>query len=96
MRVGDTVTITVTIRTSAGTLVDPTALTIVVRDVDDVDTTYSYPAGDIVRSSTGIYAVTFTIPTTAAPGTYQVRTRATGDASGTGAFGFEVKGIWDA
>jgi uncharacterized protein YfaS (alpha-2-macroglobulin family) len=96
MRVGDTVTITVTVRTNAGTLIDATALSIVVRDADDVDSTYSYPDGDIVRSSIGVYTLAFTIPTTANPGTYQVRTRATGDASGTGAFGFEVKGIWDA
>lgn len=94
-RLGDTVTITLQVKTALGVLTDPTTLTAQIRDPLDTITSYVYPT-TITRIGTGLYTITLVLAESDTVGTWEVRSRSVGVVNGTGAFGFEVKGIWDA
>ena len=57
--IGDRPTVTGTFTSSAGTLTDPTTVTVRVREPDGTETLYTSPVASIVNSSTGVWAFTF-------------------------------------
>ena len=59
---GDLLRLTTTFANSAGTITDPTGVTFSVRKPDGTVTTYVYPTdAQLVKSTTGVYYVDFTI-----------------------------------
>ena len=56
--IGNGVTSTQEFRVSSGTLTNPTAVTVTVREPDATKTVYTYPTDpEVVRDSTGIYHI---------------------------------------
>lgn len=53
--VGDQVRLTATLTDLSGTATDPTAVTLTVRKPDQTATDYTYAAGQVTRSGTGVY-----------------------------------------
>jgi hypothetical protein len=58
---GQALTVTATFENSAGTKVDPTTIKADVTTPAGVETTYTYPAAQWTRTSTGIYVFTLTM-----------------------------------
>lgn len=92
VRLGATATITITVRTKAGALVDADTLAIEVKDPNDAITTYD--KSDTTRLSTGVYELNVPIPKTASPGTWAVNAEPTGAAVGSRTTRFLVKDKW--
>ena len=74
--IGDRPTVTGTFTNDAGTLTDPTTVTVRVREPDGTETLYTSPVASIVNSSTGVWAFTFPAALDAA-GDWYVRFRST-------------------
>lgn len=53
--IGDQVRVTATLTDLAGTATDPTAVTLTVRKPDGTSTSYTYGAGTVTKSATGVY-----------------------------------------
>jgi hypothetical protein len=60
---GDTVRLTAEFRNSAGTLTNPTAVTLRIRPKGGTPVVYVYGVGvEVVRDSTGLYHMDYTVP----------------------------------
>jgi hypothetical protein len=64
--------------TVAGVLTDPTTITLIIRDPDAVDTTFTYALAEITRGSLGYFYHDFIIPFTSTAGAWHYRFESTG------------------
>lgn len=69
---------TLTFTTSAGALVDPTAITVVVRTPAGTETSYTSGAGQITKLSLGVWQFIYPTGLPNIPGDWFVRTTSTG------------------
>ena len=84
--VGDLVRVTGTLTDSASDEVDPTAITITVKEPDGTETDYVYGVDvEVVKSATGIYYMDVSA-TDAGYWWYRVQSTGTGQASGENSF----------
>jgi hypothetical protein len=76
---GDVLTITGSFTNAAGTATDPTDLTVIItRHKATSGTTYQYNPGDITRTGTGAFSLSWTAPSVEALTMYEVQWLPTG------------------
>lgn len=85
---GDLVRIDCDFATTAGTAADPTTVTLMVRDPNGVETTYTYALGTVTKDGTGSY---YKNVTTNTAGLWYYRWISTGTAQGAEERAFHVR-----